>query len=94
MEYTELTVENDIITIEDNTYTQLRNQQNNMIRQSMAKISSKKGQASSTTLAQNTQNAPPINKENLQTETTTTVRSKVKQLVSESADTSEDQKDE
>jgi hypothetical protein len=26
IEYTELTVENDIITIEDSTYTQLRNQ--------------------------------------------------------------------
>ena len=25
IEYTELTIENDIITIEDNTYTQLRN---------------------------------------------------------------------
>ena len=51
-------------------------------------------QISSTSLAQQTEISPPIDKATLQTEVGVSTRSKVTQLVSEKANTEEDQKDE
>ena len=66
-----------------------------MIRSSIGKFSrGSSKQASSTELAQSSENKAPVEKTSVQVEESTTIRTKVKQLVSEAADTSEDQKDE